>query len=311
MMITSPRVPRLAGLLCIAAMALLATGAGGWAQQPFNTPSDAATALVEAVRRSDTKQLREILGAGAREILSSGDEVSDAADRKRFLEAFDSRHSVSESGDKATLLVGADEFPFPIPLMRKGEAWRFDTAAGRREILARRIGRNELAAMQTSLAVLDAQQEYAARDRTGQGPGVYAQRIVSRAGRKDGLYWDAAAGEEQSPLGELAAQAAAEGYAPGERPRPFHGYIYKMLRRQGPAASGGAIDYVARGRMIGGFALLAYPAEYGRSGVMSFMLSHAGKIYQKDLGPRTSRLAAGINSFNPDKGWEQVTPAQP
>jgi hypothetical protein len=311
MMMRSPRLPRLAKLLCATALAMFAAGSVVRAQEPFKSPSDAATALVEAVRRSDVKQLRAILGAGARDILSSGDEVSDATDRNRFLEAFDTRHSVSESGDKATLLVGADDFPFPIPLMRKGEGWRFDTAAGRTEILARRIGRNELAAMQASLAILDAQQDYAARDRTGQGPGVYAQRIVSRAGKKDGLYWDAAGSEEQSPLGALAAQAAAEGYEPGERPRPFHGYFYKILRRQGPAAPGGAIDYVARGNMIGGFALLAYPAEYGRSGVMSFMLNHAGTIYQKDLGPATSRLAARITSFNPDKGWEKVTPPQP
>jgi hypothetical protein len=311
MMITSPRMPRLASLLCGAAMAMLAAVSGGQAQAPFKTPTDATTALVEAVRRSDAKQLREILGAGARDILSSGDEVSDATDRKRFLDAFENRHSLSESGDRAMLLVGADDFPFPIPLVRKREGWRFDTAAGRTEILARRIGRNELAAIQASLAVLDAQQEYAAKDRTGQGSGIYAQRIVSRAGMKDGLFWGAPAGEEQSPLGELAAQAAAEGYVSGERPQPFHGYIYKILRRQGRAAPGGAIDYVARGKMIGGFALLAYPAEYGRSGVMSFMLNHAGTIYQKDLGPATSRLAARINSFNPDKGWEQVTPVQP
>jgi hypothetical protein len=308
MIIASTMARAAFSLICAGALGIVAAATTATAQEAFKTPSAAATALIEAARGSDEKRLHAILGIVGRDILHSGDDIADAADRKRFLEAYDSRHSINEKGDKAVLLVGQDEFPFPIPIARSGEQWKFDGVAGRDEIFARRIGRNELAAIQASLAFFDAQQEYAAKDRTGQGRGVYAQRIVSRAGAKDGLYWDSAAGEEPSPLGELAAEAAAEGYRAGEKRRPFHGYYYKILRRQGPAAPGGAIDYVAGGKMIGGFALLAYPAEYGRSGLMSFMLNHAGAVYQKDLGPNTGRIAARMRNFNPDKGWEKVTP---
>ncbi|HEV7260503.1 MAG TPA: DUF2950 domain-containing protein [Bosea sp. (in: a-proteobacteria)] len=306
MMMAWPAVRTLSRLICVAGLVATATAAS--AQQAFKTPAEAATALVEAARGTDEKRLRSILGIVGRDTLHSGDDVADAADRKRFIEAYDSRHSVSEQGDKATLLVGPDDFPFPIPIMRSDKGWSFDGVAGRSEILARRIGRNELAAIQASLAYFDAQQEYAAKDRTGQGRGIYAQRIVSRAGAKDGLYWDSAAGEEPSPLGEFAAGAAAEGYRAEETRRPFHGYYYKILTRQGPSAPGGAIDYVAGGRMIGGFGLLAYPAEYGRSGVKSFMLNHDGTVYEKDLGPNTGRIAGRMQSFNPDKGWEKVAP---
>lgn len=308
MIIAWPAARALAGLLCGSAVGILTAATAASAQQPFKSPSEAATALVEAVRGSDEKRLRTILGTVGWDTLFSGDEVADAADRRRFLAAYDGRHSVSENGDKATLVLGQDDFPFPIPIIRSGESWKFDGVSGRNEIFARRIGRNELDAIQASLAFFDAQQEYAAKDRTGQGPGLYAQRIVSRAGAKDGLYWDSAAGEERSPLGELAAEAAAEGYRAGETRRPYHGYYYKVLKRQGAAAPGGAVDYIAGGKMIGGFALLAYPAEYGRSGVMSFMLNHAGTVYQKDLGPGTVRTAARMQSFNPGKGWEKVTP---
>lgn len=301
---------RLALLFTAGATLLVSPVTAAHAQQPFNTPAEAAAALVEAVRARDVARLRTILGAPARAILSSGDTVADAADRERFVVAYDNRHSVSEKGDTATLLVGQDEFPFPIPIVRSGGRWKFDSEAGSREITARRIGRNELAAMQAVLAFYDAQQDYAAKDRTGKGAGLYASRIVSRQGMRDGLYWPSAAGEEQSPLGELAAEAAGEGYRAGEERRAYHGYYFKILTRQGSAAPGGRIDYVAGGRMIGGFAILAYPAEYGRSGVMSFMLNHSGTVYQKDLGPRTARIAARMGSFNPDSGWEKVSPGQ-
>jgi hypothetical protein len=310
MIIASPMRRSAFRLVCLVAFGIVAatTTTTARAQESFKTPAEAATALVEAARGNHEKRLRAILGVVGRDSLHSGDDVADAADRKRFLEAYDSRHSISEHGGKTTLLVGPDDFPFPIPIMRRGEGWTFDGISGRDEILARRVGRNEFAAMQASLAFLDAQQEYAAKDRTGQGRGLYAQRIVSRPGARDGLYWESAAGEEPSPLGELAAEAAAEGYRAGETRQPFHGYYYKILKRQGGSAPGGAIDYVAGGKMIGGFALLAYPAEYGRSGLISFMLNHAGTVYQKDLGPGTARIAARMQSFNPDKGWEKVTP---
>jgi hypothetical protein len=307
MIIASSRARSAFHLICVVAIGIVAATTTAGAQEAFKTPAEAATALIEAARGSEEKRMRAVLGIVGRDSLHSGDDVADAADRAGFLAAFDGRHSINVQGDRATLIVGPDDFPFPIPIMRRGNAWKFDGVSGRDEILARRIGRNELAAIQASLAFFDAQQEYATKDRTGQGAGVYAQRIVSRAGAKDGLYWNSAAGEEPSPLGELAAEAAAEGYKAGETRRPFHGYYYQVLRRQGPSAPGGAIDYVAGGKMIGGFALLAYPAEYGRSGLMSFMLNHAGTVYQKDLGPGTNRIAARMQSFNPDKGWEKVS----
>lgn len=295
-------------LLRLAALGVIAYAAAAEAQQLFKSPEDAAAALAAAARSGDVDQLDSILGARGREIVSSGDRVADAGDRERFITAYDNRHAITENEDRATLVIGPDAFPFPIPLVRSNGQWKFDTEAGRREILYRRIGRNEFAAIQAALAIADAQNAYAAKDR-GQGVGSYAQRIVSRPGRKDGLYWETAPGEEPSPLGELAAGAAAEGYRAGAKPQPFHGYYYKILKGQGPAAPGGTIGYVVGNRMIGGFGLLAYPAEYGNSGVMSFIVNHDGTVYQKDLGPATRRIAANTTRFNPDKGWEKVSPA--
>ena len=249
-----------------------------------------------------------MLGPNSAEIVSSGDAVADAAARKRVVEAYDAKHQVVMEGtDKAVLVIGQEEWPFPIPLVRKDGTWRFDTAAGREEILLRRIGRNELNAIQASLAYVDAQQDYAEKGVAGNG--VYARRIVSQPGKKDGLYWPTQSSEDESPLGELAAGAAAEGYRFGQQRTPYHGYYYKILTRQGPSAPGGALDYVVRGKMIGGFALVAYPAEYGNSGVMTFLVNHQGAIYQKDLGPRTAAIAAGMTAFNPDGSWQRVTDA--
>ena len=184
--------------------------------------------------------------------------------------------------------------------------WRFDTVAGRDEILVRRIGRNELNAIQTCLAYVDAQNEYAEKDRTGAGVKTYAQRIISRPGKKDGLYWSASQGEDASPLGELFAQATAQGYRVGAGRTPFHGYYFKILTRQGAAAPGGDLDYVVNGKMIGGFALVAYPAEYRNSGVMTFLVSYAGTVFEKDLGPDTAGIAERMTAFNPDRTWKEV-----
>lgn len=297
-------------MLCLCAAGFLASASIAKGQERFKSPDDAVAALVSAVRASNFSQMHAILGVQGREIISSGDRVADAADRQRFLSAYDAKHSITEQGDAATLIVGSDDFPFPIPMARVDGRWMFDAEVGRKEILFRRLGRNELSAIQACLAYFDAQYEYAAKDRTGQGAGVYAQRIVSQPGAKDGLYWATEQGEEPSPLGGLAAEAAAEGYEAGRARRPFHGYYYKILKRQGPAALGGAADYVVGGRMIGGFALLAYPAEYSRSGIMSFIVNHAGTVYQKDLGFGTSRIAARMRTFNPDSTWEKVSPAK-
>ena len=230
--------------------------------------------------------------------------------RQRFLSAYDAKHSIKAEGNKkATLILGADDFPFPIPLVNNRTGWEFDPAAGRIEILYRRIGRNELDAVQTSLAYVDAQNEYAEKDRTGEGVGVYAQRIVSSPGKKDGLFWRD--DREPSPLGELAAQASAEGYKVGEQAAPYHGYYYRILKGQGSNAPGGALNYVVKEKMIGGFGLIAYPAEYGNSGVMTFMVNHAGTVYQKDLGPRTDSIAKRIYLFDPDQTWKKVDAAAP
>jgi len=295
-------LPRL--LAAAATVFLLAIASAASAQQSFKTPEEAAEALVNAARNDDRKALLAVLGANGADIVSSGDAVADAATRKDFLAAYDAKHQVTTEGDKATMIVGNDDFPFPIPLVRKDGAWRFDTAAGRDEILYRRIGRNELNAIQAALAYVDAQNEYA--EKGVGGPGVYARRIVSQPGKKDGLYWPTQPGEDESPLGELAAAAAAQGYRAGQERQPYHGYYFKILTRQGPKAAGGELDYVVGGKMIGGFALVAYPADYANSGVMTFLVNHEGVVYQKDLGPDTERIASRMTAFNPDNTWQRV-----
>jgi hypothetical protein len=290
-----------------AATLVLASVSVANAQQSFKSPDDAAGALVSAVRDNWPKGVVAVLGADGGDIVSSGDKIADEAMRQKFLAAYDAKHDVSKQGDdKAVIVIGNEDFPFPIPLTRKAAAWQFDTAAGRLEILYRRIGRNELNAIQACLAYVDAQNEYADKNRTSAGGAAYAQRIVSRPRKKDGLYWPAEQGEEASPLGEFVAQASNEGYALGDDRVPFHGYYFKILTRQGPMAAGGEVDYVVRGKMIGGFALVAYPAEYGNSGVMTFVVNYAGTVFQKDLGDRTAKIAERMTSFNPDQTWKKV-----
>jgi len=290
-----------------AATLVLASVSVANAQQSFKSPEDAMTALVSATKDNWPKGVVAVLGSDGADIVSSGDKVADEEMRQKFLAAYDAKHEVKKQGDeKAVMIIGTEDFPFPIPLARQGAAWQFDTAAGRLEVLYRRIGRNELAAIQACLAYVDAQNEYAEKNRAGAGGATYAQRIVSHSGKKDGLYWPTAPGEEASPLGELLAQATTEGYAIGGYRAPFHGYYYKILTRQGPMAAGGEVDYVVRGKMIGGFALVAYPAEYGNSGVMTFVVNYAGTVLQKDLGERTAKLAGRVTSFNPDQTWKKV-----
>ncbi len=289
-----------------AAIVILASVSVASAQQSFKSPDDAAAALASAVRDNWPKGALAVLGSDGSDIVSSGDKVADEEMRKKFLAAYDAKHQVTKNGDdKAVIVIGNEDFPFPIPLTRKAAAWQFDTAAGRLEILYRRIGRNELSAIQACLAYVDAQNEFADKNRTAAG-AAYAQRIVSRSRRKDGLYWPTAQGEEPSPLGELVAQASSEGYALGGDVIPFHGYYFKILTRQGPMAAGGEVNYVVRGKMIGGFALVAYPAEYGNSGVMTFVVNYAGTVFQKDLGERTARIAGRMTEFNPDQTWKKV-----
>jgi hypothetical protein len=284
---------------------LLLTISSASAQRVFQTPEDAATALANAIKSSATLDLLSVLGRHAEDIMVSGDAVADREARDQFVSAWNAKHNVIIEGEKAFLVVGTDDFPMPIPLVRQKAGWKFDTAAGRLEILYRRIGRNELDAIQTCLAYVDAQNEYAEKDRAGAGPGVYAQRIVSSSGKKDGLYWPASDGDA-SPLGEFVARASAEGYKTGEGRTPYHGYFYRILTQQGPNVPGGTLSYIVKGKMIGGYALLAYPAEYGNSGVMTFLVNHSGTVYQKDLGDYTMRLVNRMMWFDPDQTWKKV-----
>jgi hypothetical protein len=294
------------------AILLCAVASVASAQQAFKTPDEAASALVSAAKTGDRKAIVTVLGLDGEDIASSGDEVADATTRQKFIAAYDAKHQIAMEGDNmATMVIGQEDFPLPIPLVRKDGMWRFDTAAGRQEILARRIGKNELDTIQASLAYVDAQNDYAEKDRTGAGAGTYAQRIISQPGKKDGLYWPTSQGEEASPLGELVAQATAQGYRAGGGRAPYHGYYFKILTKQGESAPGGELEYVVRGKMIGGFALVAYPAEYGNSGVMTFIVNHAGTVFQKDLGPDTARLAERMSEFNPDKTWQKVSDTAP
>ena len=295
-----------AALPSILALALLTSASR--AQQSFSSPEDAAAALAAAVK-SGPRDILKVLGKAADDIVSSGDEVADVDIRQRFTSMYDAKHAVKTEGNKkGTLMLGPDDFPFPIPLVNTKTGWEFDTDEGRIEVLRRRIGRNELDAIQTALAFVDAENEYADKDR-GEGTGVYAQRIVSTPGKKDGLFWRD--DSDPSPLGALAAEASSEGYKTGEGPAPYHGYYFRILKGQGSDAPGGALDYVVKGKMIGGFALIAWPAEYGNSGVMTFMVNHAGTVYQKDLGKRTEFVAQRATLFDPDQTWKKVDVAKP
>lgn len=304
---TSLKSLQRAALTGIMALALLSTASQ--AQQSFSTPEDAAAALAAAVK-SGPNDILKVLGRAADDIVSSGDEVVDADIRQRFTSMYDTRHAIKvERNKKATLMLGPDDFPFPIPLVNTKRGWEFDTDEGRIEVLYRRIGRNELDAIQTALAYVDAQNEYADKDR-GEGVGVYAQHIVSTPGKKDGLFWRDDA--DPSPLGAMAAEASAEGYKTGEGAiAPYHGYYFRILKGQGADAPGGTLDYVVKGKMIGGFALIAWPAEYGNSGVMTFLVNHNGTVYQKDLGKRTEFIAQRTTLFDPDQTWKKVDAAKP
>lgn len=290
-------------------MALALLGSASQAQQSYKTPEDAAAALAAAVK-SGPGDILKVLGKAAEDIVFSGDEIADNDIRQRFTSMYDAKHGIKAEGNKtASLMLGPDDFPFPIPLINTKSGWEFDTDEGRIEVLRRRIGRNELDAIQTALAYVDAQNEYAGKDR-GEGVGVYAQRIVSNPGKKDGLFWRD--DSDPSPLGPLAAEASAEGYkAAGVGPNPYHGYYFRILKGQGMDAPGGPLNYVVKGKMIGGFGLIAWPAEYGNSGVMTFLVNHNGTVYQKDLGQRTDFVARRTSLFDPDQTWKKIDAEKP
>jgi hypothetical protein len=295
-----------AALLMVPLCALLAAGQ---TQKVFPTPEEAVQALVEAAKAGNTDELLAIFGPEAKEILSSGDPVADRRQREVVVVALGEgwRLVDHESGAKE-LIIGHEAWPFPIPLVKEANGWRFDTEAGADEILARRVGRNELTVIQICRTYPNAQQVYASVGHDGKPQGIFAQKIRSGEGKQDGLYWPARPGEKLSPLGDLAAQAAEEGYGVGQQsgPIPFHGYFFRILTAQGPAAPGGATSYVVNGDMTGGFALVAWPAEYGNSGVMTFIVNQDGIVYEKDLGEETAALAGQIKDYNPDETWTRV-----
>ncbi|MDE2059140.1 MAG: DUF2950 domain-containing protein [candidate division NC10 bacterium] len=284
-------------------------------QKSFASPEEAVQTLVEAVKTGDMETLATILGPEGRPLIASGDAVADTQERERFVRAYDQLHKLERPAEtKAVIIIGQDEWPLPIPVVKEGDTWRFDTAAGKEEILNRRIGRNELNTMQVCLAYVDAQREYARVPREDDGLLTYAMKFRSDEGKKNGLYWPTKEGEELSPLGVFVANARAEGYSrkpSGDKPTPYHGYVYRILTAQGPAAPGGAHDYVVNGKMIGGFALVAYPAQYGVSGVMTFLVNYRGVIYEKDLGPDTEYVARAIQTYNPDQTWKQAGASSP
>jgi hypothetical protein len=277
-------------------------------QKVFGSPEEAMKTLVETVKAGDRKGMMAILGPEGEDIIDSGDEVADKNAQEQFVKTYQEKVDfVKEKEDRVSVILGIDHWPSPIPIVKRGEGWVFDTKAGREEVLNRRIGRNELKTIQVCLAYVEAQREYATTDRGRDGIIQYAQKIASDKDRRNGLYWEAAEGEVPSPLGPLAAKAAAEGYRrAGDKPTPFHGYYYKILKGQGPNAPGGAYNYVINGHMVAGFALVAWPAEYGVSGVTTFLVNQNGTVYEKDLGPKTEERVKAMTLYNPDRTWRRA-----
>jgi len=306
-------IKRCGALLMAAAFIALVISAPSQAetmeQRNFASPEEAVKTLIEALKSNDVKAAEAIFGPGSKDLLWSGDPVADQSGREQFLRLYEQKYRLEATEAKAVLNLGTEDWPFPIPIVKKGGLWYFDTNQGREELLARRIGLNELSAIKACLAYVDAQREYALKDRDGDGLLEYAQKFRSDTGKKNGLYWEVKAGEGQSPLGPLFAAAQEKGYtskAAGGKPIPYHGYYYRILTGQGKSAPGGAYDYMVKGNMIGGFALVAYPAKYASSGVMTFIVNHDGVVYQKDLGRNTAKAVQAMKLFNPDSTWKKV-----
>lgn len=304
-LIANLKLIRRLALVAFCAMPMLATGAE---QKTFATPDEAVDALVAALKADDDAALVALFGDKHKSVVVTPDRAANSESRARILAAMQTYRLLEEKGkDRRVLLIGDQAWPLPIPLARVGERWRFATEEGEDEIVNRRIGANERSAIKVLNAYLDAQKDYAARDRNGDGVLQYAQRLGSTPGKHDGLYWpaDTAKGEEASPFGPLVAESAAylKGRASGD---PYRGYQFRILTRQGKSAPGGAYSYVINGRMIAGFALVAYPAQYGDSGVMTFIVSHNGKAFEKDLGKNSAAIGAKMTAFDPGAGWKEI-----
>jgi hypothetical protein len=294
-------------LIFLLALPLAATAAE---QRTFATPEAAVDALVAALKANDEAALAAIFGDKHKELVDSGDAAQNAAARAKASEALAAFRVLDSRGeDRRVLMMGVNAWPMPIPLVRVGGAWRFATEEGVEELINRRIGHNENSAIEVLRAYVDAQRQYASTDRDGDGVLQYAQKLASTTGKHDGLYWpaDAAKGEEESPFGPLIAASSAylKGHKEGDA---YRGYHFRILTRQGKSAAGGAYSYVINGRMIAGFAMVAFPAEYGVSGVMTFVVSHNGKVFQKDLGKNSGKVGAAMASFDPGAGWIEVAP---
>jgi len=292
------------GLLALALLAGFAAATLAQAPKPqlrgFPSAEAAVDALTEAIRNKDDQAVSAILGTHWRDFVPKKDQDLDEV-REKFLKAWDESHKlIPEGDDKVTVGVGATGWLSPIPIVKQGNEWRYDVEAGLKEVQARRIGHNELAVVQTLLAIVDAQREYADLDPMKTGFHVYARRLLSSPGNKDGLYWETEPGEPESPIGPNLAHAQLHDEEEG-----YYGYDFRLLYAQGPDAPDGAYDYIVNGRMIGGFAVIAWPVKYGETGIMTFMVSHSGDVYEDDLGPDTIQRAAAITVFNPDKDWEK------
>jgi hypothetical protein len=297
----------LSALLALAVLVLPHAYAQADGQKTFSSSKEAVDVFIQAVRDGDTSILLAILGPGTEAIISTSDAVADKTARDRFLANYDIKHSLTESAPhQLSLSVGKDAWPFPIPLVHANDKWYWDGSAGKEEILYRRIGKNELAAIGVCKGVVAAQRDYAANGHDGLSAGIFAQRLVSEPGKQNGLYWQVGEGENPSPAGPLLAQASAENYGETAEESPYHGYYYRILKAQGANARGGAKSYIVDGKMTRGFALIAYPADYRSSGVMTFLVNQHGTIYQKDLGEKTAELTQQVTEYNPDKSWKVV-----
>ncbi len=277
--------------------------------QGFNSPEAAVTAIVAAARKADAAKVLAILGPDAEAIIFSGDEVEGKKGAADFVKRYDEKHKLEqESPTSATLLVGNDDWPFPIPVVKNGESWFFDVAAGKEEILNRRIGENELNVLQVMQAYVEAQLEYASKDRDGDGVLEFARQFKSDKGKRNGLYWPVEKGEELSPFGPLITEVSDAGYdVDSGSPQPYNGYYYKIITQQGKNAPGGAYDYVVNGNMVLGFGMIAYPAKYGASGIMTFAVNQAGVVYEVDLGEKTAEIVAKKVKYNLNETWQKVS----
>lgn len=299
---------KIAGIAVVAAgmtMTAIHLDAQQSGQETFSSAGHATKALISALKADDESRLLKILGPDAKEIVSSGDHAEDKTNRQEFVQKYEQMHRlVNEPDGKTTLYIGAENWPTPIPLVHKGTAWYFDTAAGKEEILYRRVGRNELAVIQVCRELVDAEKEYYGQPHDGDAGNEYAQKFSSDPGKHNGLYWETSGSDHESPIGPMIASAAADGTSADHMPEPFHGYYFKMLKGQkGPK---GTVSYLSDGKMTKGFAFVAYPAEYRSSGVMTFIVGKDGIVYEKDLGKRTPEVAKTLSVYSRDASWRKA-----